>query len=662
MAYSMLQKLHDRSGSFVIKAILAIIGASFVVFGLSDIVRIITATPPIAKVGRHSIGFQEFEMVYQRSLRHLRKDGTQPTAEELSALPRLVAEDLVRRLVMELEPQRLHLRAPRSAVTEMVMSMSAFQQDGVFKPELFHNALRYAGIRQSDLISDVSHQLLLQQLLEPLLLNAASLHAPYLDLLVNTLYERKTFEIALAPENLPIEKISENNLEAYLKDHADAYREPEKRAFTLHVLNHQAMKDAIEVSSEEIEQEFADHKDVWCIPEHRKIYTLVSTNAEDANLIKSLLIKKQKEFYASRRAGKSAPHPVFDLKGLMAKELPGVSVSDPRVLSSAQLPAELVDSVGRLETYGSFGPLKIGEQYVVYFVEEVTPSVEKSIKDKEVQAQLTKDVQAHKFVDRLETIRDEIEDGFASGNPEKVIEKYGLVSISVNARARSDLSVLSSQSEPLSEEALDIILKTVFEIDEGGESSLVDVPQASVIVHVNKVEKAHVPPLKKVRTAVEKAVKKRRQNAAAFAWLDQKFSSVRTEAEWKKAISESHCKTQSITFSRLDKIRSQEHPARKLFKENQMDMLLLFHPGRIEPFELEGGRVAMVRLVKTSGDTFSILDSERAKQRTELGAFLHNGVQQDCIHMIRNDIQGCYRVKYNKKILKKIETSQVDSD
>lgn len=650
----MLQKMHDKSGSFVIKVILTIIGASFVVFGLADVVRIITATPPVAKIGRERISLQEFYPVYQKQMQRLRKTyGDKVSQQELKKLPITLVEEMINQRVLDMEPAKLGLRVPRAFVSNFVTTMPAFQRNGEFDVDLFHQSLRYAGIRQGDLIANLSSQLLQQQLIAPLT-EKANLSSFYRDLLLNTIDEKKTFQLVIAPNNFKIAEPTEKDLEHYLDEHEDKYRVAEKRSFDLYWLDHALLKSSIEVSDAEITEAFQEHRSMWDIPAQRVVYAVKCANESDAKITKKLLMQLQGERQKALQDKKKKVQKL-ELKKFFDKKLPGVEVEKIGNKSQSAFPAELGKSIFSLPAYGSFGPLKVEDQFIVFFVESVTPAVTKSLTDPKVKEEVIQIVRDHKLLNRLEEIKNDIEDSLAGNNAEEMFKKYPL--------SKKEVTLVSAQecAEQLgklkvAESAYPTVQQTAFELDEGGESSFLDIPGASVVVHMNKIEKQHTPKLELIRAKVAADWKKAKIEKEGLAWGNRYFDHIDTDAQWEKAVKESRGTTEHISFSRMD-LWDEAHPVYKYFENYRLGMLLLFQKGQIETCTMQDGRVATVRMIKTAPDSKGMLDNKKMAMKDEISKQLSSSFQTDLLQLMSTEIRENYKIKINKDVLKRIHNS-----
>ena len=97
----MLQEIRERSGNLVIKIILSIIGASFFVVGVGDIIRLLVMTPPVAELGDIKISFQNFYSEYRQALTDARdrKEALSPKEKEFIA--ERTVESMLQRKVLD---------------------------------------------------------------------------------------------------------------------------------------------------------------------------------------------------------------------------------------------------------------------------------------------------------------------------------------------------------------------------------------------------------------------------------------------------------------------------------------------------------------------------------------------------------------------------------
>lgn len=630
----MLQKLHDRSGSLVIKIILTVIGASFVVFGIADVVRIITATPPVAKIGKHPISFQEFFQTYQKELYRFKQKGINSNQEWVQTLAKDIATKLlIVSTVRTLESERLGLVAPESALRHYITSMPEFQKDGKFNAELYQQYIRYFETNKDALLSKIKANIKNSQLIKSLESNI-SLNDYYTNLLLDTARERKVFEIVFAPDHFDIEKPTDSDLKSYLKSHSKAYTIPEQRDIEVYWLDYDKLKETLPVTQEELNNEFEERKEEWVSLEQRMVYSFSCSNQADAELVKRLLLKRTK---------------TEDVR----KKIPGIQVNTIGMINKGALPQEISDSVFALNAGESFGPVRSGDEYLVYLVTEVKPAVSKSMDDQEVKKALEEGVKNKKLSVKLEEIKNLIEDDFAAGKTDDICQKFPML-------AKKTINDLSQNNHPeklkeigVEESSLAAIQDVVFSLDEKGDSQFIDISNASIIIRVTQIKKQHVPELETIKEKVLKDWTSFNMKKTAENWCFEHFYNVADNDEgWKQAIQKNKCKTEEFSVSIMDLADNNSEKYKK-FNYDSISRMMLMPKKMVQTYRTEDGKIVVVRLKRI--ENILNCQAEKVIMENKIKENIMNGLNNDLFELTSMNIRDSYKVKINQKSIDKIQ-------
>lgn len=630
----MLQKLHDRSGSLVIKIILTVIGASFVVFGIADVVRIITATPPVAKIGKHPISFQDFFQIYQQRLRSIKKDEkVEVNAELLEELSKKIVEDMIDNAVLDIEPKRLGLVVPQSTIQSCVASIPGFRKNGEFSVELYQQYLHMFGIDQRSFLSQIKTSIERSQFIEPLT-SRISLNDYYTNLLLDTYRERKIFEVVFAPDHFDIEKPTDSDLKSYLKSHSKAYTIPEQRDIEVYWLDYDKLKETLPVTQEELNNEFEERKEEWGSSEQRMVYSFSCSSQADAELVKRLLLKRTK---------------TEDVR----KKIPGIQVNTIGMINKGALPQEISDSVFALNEGESFGPVRSGDEYLVYLVTEVKPAVSKSMDDQEVQKALEEGVKNKKLSVKLEEIKNLIEDDFAAGKTDDICQKFPMLT-------KKTINDLSQNNHPeklkeigVEESSFAAIQDVVFSLDEKGDSQFIDISNASIIIRVTQIKKQHVPELETIKEKVLKDWTSFNMKKTAENWCFEHFYNVADNDEgWKQAIQKNKCKTEEFSVSIMDLADNNSEKYKK-FNYDSISRMMLMPKKMVQTYRTEDGKIVVVRLKRI--ENILNCQAEKVIMENKIKENIMNGLNNDLFELTSMNIRDSYKVKINQKSIDKIQ-------
>ncbi|HSS63016.1 MAG TPA: SurA N-terminal domain-containing protein, partial [Gammaproteobacteria bacterium] len=275
----MLQKIRDRlTGKFAL-AILAIIFVPFAFFGVTNYNFLSAGWA--AKVNDEEISLLQFNNAYQNQLLQLSEYGELPT-EYLNAIKNGVLESLIRDTLIELHVADSGYRVDDAMVTELIQEAPQFQEDGVFKKELYYDWLAQraqdprvfeAQQRQAIRISQLQRGIGATAFVTP------SEYRRYLNLMGE---ERRvslaTFDIAELAETVVVD---DEAIAAYYEARPDAFVSPETVDFEYIELRRDELVDSFEVTEEEIREYYKESANRYLQDEQRRASHILITFGED---------------------------------------------------------------------------------------------------------------------------------------------------------------------------------------------------------------------------------------------------------------------------------------------------------------------------------------------------------------------------------------------
>lgn len=277
----MLQKIRDRlTGKFAM-AVLALIFVPFAFFGVTDY-NFLTAGWA-AKVDDSEISLFQLENAYQNQILQLSEYGELP-AEYLSSIRRGVLESLIRDRLVELHAARSGYRVDDGLVTEIIRNASQFQENGVFKKELYYEWLDRtaqdarafeAQQRQAIRISQLQRGIGATAFVTP------SEYRRYLNLMGE---QRRvsiaTFDVAALADSL---EIPEEDIVAYYEARPDGFVSPETVDFAYIELRRDLLTQDIEISEEDILQYYEESSGRYRQDEQRRAsHILITFDGDEA--------------------------------------------------------------------------------------------------------------------------------------------------------------------------------------------------------------------------------------------------------------------------------------------------------------------------------------------------------------------------------------------
>jgi peptidyl-prolyl cis-trans isomerase D len=485
----MLQSLREQSGKWFIKILFVAIIASFMAWGIGDVIRSYSALRPIAKIGKHSISYEEFAHALQQQITRLQ----QATKGRISSdqlkqmgVHSRVLDKLINQAILEQELIRSNLSVSDALVRQQVHSVPQFQHNGSFDKRLFEELLRHNGISEKKFIEDIKQSLLIQQLISPLA-KGFRLPKAYRDVIFQTLNEDHVFTVVLVPSSkIKLKKsASEEDLKTSYAQNKERYSVQEFRKVTIVFLdNKNLMKDII-VTEKELKEEYEKRISNYSVAEKRSVKSLTYPTkalAEDA------LSRLQK--------GRPIPAVVRDVKG--------GSFSDLGIVTKDRLPESVADTVFSLDVGQNSAVIETSFGSLIYQIDKIEPAYVQPLS--EVKAQLEEEIRLQKAEDHIHQIKNNIEDSLAAGtNLSDVAKEHKLTIETI-----SDLNVkgLDANNKPvletLDKEAKKLLIEQVFNLNEGSESPITDAnSNLSFIVRVEKATPAYIPEFEVVKAKVQ---------------------------------------------------------------------------------------------------------------------------------------------------------------
>ena len=261
----MITSLRRYLDTWPVRAFFMIMIASFVFWGVGDIVNLAGTSTWVAQVGGQQIEAMALQTEFQRSMALVSRDlpaGQEPSAE----LRRRVANDTLQRMIAQAalgsELRTLRIVAPDAAVAEYARSMPAFRgPDGAFSKPVFDAVLRNNGLTEPRFLDMLRGDLAQRQLLGTVSAGAAAS-----DLLITPLYlsefEKRSadtveFALAAAAEPPPPDDAT---LQRWYDNHPDLYMTPEYRRIKAIVLSPLRLAREIDATDAELRSAFEQNR------------------------------------------------------------------------------------------------------------------------------------------------------------------------------------------------------------------------------------------------------------------------------------------------------------------------------------------------------------------------------------------------------------------
>lgn len=481
----MLQAIRSKAGSFVVKALFALLILTFAVWGIGDIFRTRSTDTVVATVGDHSIRAEELQTAVRRALEQLsaRFGGAidLQQAKQLGLVDQTLTQ-LVDRSLLDQEIARLNLDISDELIRSVITGNPNFRgSDRRFDRALFNSVLAANRLTEEQYVALLRHDIPRNDLVQAVTAGAAAPQST-VDLLYRYRNEKRTAEIVSLPSAAAADvgQPSEAELQTFYDSHKDLFRAPEYRGFTLASLGPGDVSKDIEIPEAKLKEEYDQRQDELQVPERREVEQILAPSEEKAKEAQQALADgKDWREVATTIAGQDAA--TIDL-GLLKRE---------------EMPTALGNAAFELPEDKPSEPVKTPLGWHILRVVKIEPPVTQSFE--QAKPKLEADLIHQEAVDRIYKIANKVDDALAGGaSIDDAAAKFGLKTATVPA---IDVTGQDPEGKPV---ALPVasgeVVKLAFATNEGQTSRVTETPDGAIFaLRTDKVTPSEVKPLDEVR-------------------------------------------------------------------------------------------------------------------------------------------------------------------
>ncbi|HXQ64980.1 MAG TPA: peptidyl-prolyl cis-trans isomerase [Alphaproteobacteria bacterium] len=460
---------------------------SFAIWGIGDIFRRGIRTQYVAEVGSQRIMPQEFQDQYRRELRRLQTmlqtEVTAERARELG-LPQRVLREMISRVLFDLAARDAGVAVSDAVVRQTIFDNVSFRNaEGKFDRGIFQTLLNNAGYSEERFVALTRQDLVRSQVTEAITAGGA-VPQVMLDDLYRYRNERRTAETVLvsAGAMTDIPTPSEADLEAYHKDHAEAFTAPEYRAVTAVMMTPDDLAPRMAVSEDKLKDEYEAHLADFTIPEQR--------------MLRQIILKD--EAGAKDAAARIAKGESFDK---VADELTGKPPLDLGTVKQADVPMpELAAAAFQTPEGGVTEPVQTPLGWHIAQVLKIIAGHTESFE--EAKGKLTHELQLREASNAIYDLGNKLQDALGGGaSLEEAAKKLDLKVVKITA---VDGKGLSPEGKPVAGLPQGPkFLATAFSTEPGRDSDLREDDQGGFfLLHVDNVVPSQLRPLADVRDKV----------------------------------------------------------------------------------------------------------------------------------------------------------------
>lgn len=345
----MLQTIRDRfTGGFAL-GILALIAVPFAFFGITDYNFLNSGFA--AKVGDDEISIFELENAYQNQLLQLTDYGNLPP-EYRQLIKEGVLNSLIRDRLVEQYVSSNGFRVGDNLVTEMIQEAPQFQEDGVFKKELYYSWLDET-VQDAAVFEARQRQgIRVGQLQRGVGATAFVTPAEYRRY-INLIAEQRqvslaTFDVAALADTIVVR---DEDIQALYDSRPNDFMSPESVDFGYLELRRDLLAENAEISEEELQQYYQDSTNRFQQDEQRQASHILITFDDDE--------AAAEELASTLTARANAGEPFEDLARSYSKDGGTAQQGgDLGTILQSQMPGAVGDAIFSMEKGEILGPVR----------------------------------------------------------------------------------------------------------------------------------------------------------------------------------------------------------------------------------------------------------------------------------------------------------------
>ena len=497
---------------------LALVVLAFILLYIPDFLRSSAngvGNDAVASVDGHEITVNEFRRAYQRQMQQYRQAYGANMDERLLkqlGIDQRIVQQLIEEEASLAEAKRLGLLATDQEVTQRIMAIPAFQENGQFIGYDRYRqmlALQEPPVRENEFEEQVRRSITVEKL-QAVVTNWITVP----DAEAEAEFKKRNEKAKLAVVSFPVDKFregvqaSDEEVSRWFEDKKNDYKMGEKRKVRYALVDVQALRERIQVSPQDVQRYYEDNQQQYSQPDQvRASHILLKTEGKD-----DAAVKQQAEDLAKQaKAG-------ADFAGLAKK----YSQDDSNNTKGGDL-----DFFGRGAMVPEFDkvafsmqPGQVSDVVKTEFGYHVIKLTDKRAASQrplaEVQAQIEDQIKWQRAQDQAQRMADDVAAQMKKpADFDSVARPRGLT---------VGESPLFAREEPIAGLGMaPAVSQRAFEMKEGDVSEAIRTPQGFAFVTVTGKQDAYTPKLDEVKQRVrddvlkKKAVDAAREQAAKIA-------------------------------------------------------------------------------------------------------------------------------------------------
>jgi peptidyl-prolyl cis-trans isomerase D len=484
----MLQTIRDRfTGGFAL-FILALIAVPFAFFGITDYNFLTSGYA--AKVGEDEITIFELENAYQNQLLQLSDYGDMP-AEYRQLIRQGVLESMIRDKLVEQHVVAAGFRVDDGLVTEMIQRAPQFQEEGVFKKELYYTWLDQTAQDVRSFEAQQRQGIRIGQLQRGIGATAfvtPSEYRRYLNLFAEQRQVATAqFDVAALADTIIV---SDEDVQAYYDARPTAFTSQESVDFEFIELRRDLIAEEFEINEEELQLHYQDSLGRFQQDEQRQASHILILFEDDEAVAK--------EQATALTARVKAGEPFADLaRSNSADGGTAPQGGDLGIILQSQMPGVLGDAIFSMNKGEILGPVQSEFGFHVIQLNDIVAGG--ALPLEQVRGELEQELRERAADERFRTLGRQISDALFDATDMQSI------ATAVDLEVQATSGFTRSGGEPFG--ANQTVIDTVFDVrilNEGQISDVIEIDaNRSVAVKVSEYHEEARMPLEEVRDSIE---------------------------------------------------------------------------------------------------------------------------------------------------------------
>ncbi|MBW6399895.1 peptidyl-prolyl cis-trans isomerase [Roseomonas sp. HJA6] len=489
----MLTAMRRLAGTWPARLLFLLLLASFLVWGIEDIVRNFGRDTAVARVGDESIELPEAQAAARREMARIARqlgNRFEPNEDIRRAVAATALERLIAQYALRNEANHLGLAAPAPVVRDAVFAIPGLRgADGSFSRLVFDSFLRNNDLSEAQFLRVMSDEVLREQLSGAIRSGAAAPQAMSGPLLAWAFERRSAEVVQIARAAMPEpEAPTEAQLRRFQENNAPRFSAPEYREAAVLVLNAETLASEVQVDDAALQAAYDARRAQFDTPEKRIIYQAVVPQEAQARAIAEAW-RGGADLAAIEAQARADDGGAADLGPLERSQMPHAAVRD----------AAFAAPQG-----GVTDPIQSPFGWHVIRVERIEPAVTRTFE--QVRDQLRQELAHERALDLAYERANRVEDALAGGaGLAEAAERFGLTLATATLSATGQDQEGQPATLPVPEAQRPELLRAIFAARPGDPPRMSEMGDAFVAIEIRQVIAPALRPFEAVESAVRDA-------------------------------------------------------------------------------------------------------------------------------------------------------------